>query len=276
MNTCEHYEQIIAEVLFDTPDVEDRASLDAHLQSCAACAQALREMEATLALADTRTRPEPSAAYWDRYYDRLIQRMEREALPDRPPVRRHTRMRRPALQGMYRIAGAAALVAIGVMLGWLAFAPSGSPPLMAEQPQPEAPPAQLASVEERTQQYVRRSKVLLLGLVNFDPTTEDPSTLNMAHQQQIARELVEEADDLQNALSAQDQQRLRGLVSELETILRQIASLEAAYDAPAIEMVQSDVERDALLLKINISEMQLANPEPPAPRFEPALQDTSL
>jgi hypothetical protein len=122
-----------------------------------------------------------------------------------------------------------------------------------------------ASVEARTWQYLDRSKVLLLGIVNTEPTAPDAAVLNLPRKQALARDLVAEAGRLQTELNTPAQQRMNDLVRDLEVILLQIANLEATHDLPAIEMVRSGVERRGILFKINLEAMQRTRAATPPP-----------
>lgn len=254
MNTCGEYELLMADVLFDVPDPVTKERLDAHLAVCSECAAAFRTMQTTLGVMQRRERPAPPEG-WTAFDARLNTRLACETRiarrQDRPTsaLRASLRLRKVAL--------ASALVAAGVVLGWLLFAPPHVP-RFAVQHDTEPATIQPASAEVRAQQVVRRSKVLLLGLVNYDPEGEAAGGFDLGHTQQVAGELAMEASVLRAELHADDQQRLQRLITELESVLIQIAALESKADLPAIELVKDDVDQQALLLKINISEMQAA------------------
>lgn len=150
-----------------------------------------------------------------------------------------------------------------------------APPPRQARPAAQPDLYRTAALDERTLEYIDRSKVLLLGLVNFDPAVDDPAGLDLTRQQALARNLVDEAGALKEDLAAADRQRLRGLIADLEVILLQIANLEAQHDLPAIEMVKSGVDRRAILLKINVEEMRLSAPSErdneTAPRGQPSI-----
>ena len=104
--------------------------------------------------------------------------------------------------------------------------------------------------------YIERSKVLLLGLVNFDPATDDLETISLPHIQKISRELLDQTPGLKAGLKDPSQQQLKQLVSDLELILLQIANLEAKNDVPGIELIKDGVNSKGIFLKINIQEIQ--------------------
>ena len=266
---CQHYEDLIAEKLFGELSPEDKQRLERHLEACPGCHAQVAEMETTLHLAAAPPRPEPSAAFWDGYYARLVSRMrEEEHRPNRTSrlaawLRLPGRLNLSALmlgpRWGYQLSGAVALLAVGVLIGWLVFGNAAShAPEMAEGPGVETP-VQAASLEARADRYLERSKVLLLGLVNLEPEAQDPALLNLSRQQEIARELIDESGALKDELTDADERLLRALIDDLEVILLQIANIEAGYDVPAIEMVKSGVDRRALLLKINLTEMRRAD-----------------
>ena len=115
---------------------------------------------------------------------------------------------------------------------------------------------QAVSLNERADRYLDRSKVLLLGLVNMDADEQEAGGFSLASQQQVARELIDESNALKTDLAGSNERLMRALIEDLEVILLQIANLEAGYDLPAIEMVQRGVDRRAIMLKINLTEMR--------------------
>ena len=81
----------------------------------------------------------------------------------------------------------------------------------------------------------------------------------LSHQKQISQQLVKEADLLKQQLKNPAQHRLRELIIELEVILLQIANLETTNDLTGIELIKSGIDRNGILLKINLEEMKESN-----------------
>ncbi|MEM8485842.1 MAG: hypothetical protein AAF564_09860 [Bacteroidota bacterium] len=270
---CTSREHQIVDALFGDLDATGLADLQQHMDSCSGCAGAFQEMQQTLDVTAQVPVPDVPADYWSGYYERLEARMYAGQRVARPFAHlgaawQQVRLRlapyfspRPAYM---QWGTALALVLLGVFIGrqWqdnptavpLAPAPAQTDPLLQ--------PAQLS---EKTHQYLDRSKVLLLGLVNFDVDEDDPAFINLEHKQILANELVQEAALLKNELSENREQQLSALVEELELILLQIANLELQQDVPSIELIQRGVDRGALLLKINLEKMKLSEREAPAP-----------
>ncbi|MGI9174189.1 MAG: hypothetical protein ACR2GR_02565 [Rhodothermales bacterium] len=268
MKPSEAHRTLLADRLFADLSNEEQDRLEAEILASEDTAETLRALQATLRLMAERQRPEPPPDVFDGYYDRLAARLEREAAPPRRKDRagrEPSRARRLAL----RTSAAALLMVVGVGIGWLLFGEqTASDAPVAEQPvatspreepapaTPEEPVIQAASLDVRTDRYLNRSKVLLLGLVNLEPGQTDSVALGLPRKQAVARELVDESAALRGDLADADQAVLRDLVEDLEVILLQIANLEANQDLPAIELVQRGVDRRAILLKINLAEMQ--------------------
>jgi len=269
MSRCRHVRQRIAEALYDDLSQDQRREFDAHLRSCPRCARLYRQMAETLDAMNARQTTEPDEAFWTGYVERLAERFEsqqqRQAF-SRPrsflePVARY----RPAAR---RIGAVAALVLVGVLLGrwiWTREQPPGPARRTAVPAPHQANPAQTA-VEDRAQEYLQRSKVLLLALANFDPQTDDTAALNLPSQRRISASLVQEAEYLQGALADPAQMRLRELVGDLEVILLQIANLEDEHDLEAVEMLQRGVNKEGVLLRIDLSKILSKSPGRSSPR----------
>ena len=259
MNECQKCRQLFTEALSGSLDNSGRNTFEAHLGQCDLCREEYGELKATLLEMKERKRREPDPAFWEGYWERLESRMHREKVlyQTRPSGQRRPswdwlRFRVPSWA--FQAGAAVLLVAVGILIGrmWLlppsegvqtaALAGEASKPLSME----------LAS---RTQNYVQRSKLVLMAIVNFDRESEDPYTLDLPYKQQLSRELVQEADWLKQGLSDARERRLQELVADLEDILLQIANLEAAGEMDTIELVQTGVQSRGLFLKMHLAEV---------------------
>ena len=259
MIKCQKTKDLMLEALYGELPAGDRALFDAHLRACPECAAEYSVLGATLEVMDRRERPDPGGAFWDGYWDRLEKKMERGTLTTEAPAsepfwRRARRAFSTVPRWAYQASAALALVVVGVLIGRSVFAPSGPGPVTGPAEVVAAvPPADPMLV--RADDYIQRSKVLLLGLVNTDPAADGMYGLNLPRQKQISRELLSEAAYLKPALRAGRNDRLRELVSDLEVILLQIANLESENDLEGVELVRAGVDKRGLLLQINLSEM---------------------
>jgi hypothetical protein len=263
MKDCEWFRGLMAEALLGDLAPSDRASLESHIAACPACAAEYGAMRSTLRIMDERERPDPGPAFWDGYWDRLADRLEKETPAPRLAARwwarwwkRLTAPRRTLPRWVFQTAAALLLVGAGVLIGRLALFPPGS----SRKPAGGEAATPLISTTAsdpltRARSYLDRSKLVILALVNYDPATEDAYALDLPLQKAIARELVDQAGPLQADLKDPRERRLRELVSDLETILIQIANLDSENDLEAVEFVKLGAATRGVLLKINLSEM---------------------
>jgi hypothetical protein len=267
------------EALYDELRLEERAAFDRHLESCPRCALEFKEMASALKVMSTRERRDPGAEFWEGYWDRLSKRAEEEeAFASEPPRRKGF----ASFVGLipswaYQAAAAVLLLTVGILIGRSILSP---PPVKLKTAATEASGG--VSVEPvsdpvvRAKNYVQRSKLVLLALVNYDPQTEDPYGLDLPTQKKISAELVEQAGLLKTELRDPGQRRLRELVADLETILIQIANLESEQDLEAVDLVKQGVANRGVLLKINLTEMGGRPAEDKNPRsVAPARSHTS-
>jgi hypothetical protein len=148
------------------------------------------------------------------------------------------------------------LIVFGIFLARKFFSPAGIVLQPDQQIVQSGNQGQDLQFVQRTQDYLQKSKIVLLGLVNFDPETEDPYGLNLPYRKQLSRELADEAKIIRAGLENSRQRQLQELVSDLEVILLQIANLESEHDMTAIEFVKEGVESRGIMLKINLTEIR--------------------
>ncbi len=259
MKDCKYFRTLMAEALLGELVPADRACLESHLAACPSCAKEYEGWRETLRLLDKRERPDPGREFWDGYWGRLMGRLEKETPVTTPAVRWWRRFvgQAPTLpRWMYQTAAAVVLVGAGILVGRLLLSPR-SPLLLPPGGEPVVAlvPASSGDPAARARQYLDRSKLVILALVNYNPATEDAYALDLPLQKKISRELVTEAAGLKTELKAPRDRRLRELVSDLETILIQIANLESENNLEAVEFVRQGVATRGVLLKINLSEM---------------------
>jgi hypothetical protein len=246
MKPCKQIRRSFIEALYSELNAEEQKNFDSHLELCVKCKRAFRKMKGAMRVMNQRVRVEPDQQFWNGYWERLEDRMQRE---------QHVvvRSRTSSWQSwIYRAAAVLLLIGAGVLLGrfWVP-----SPTVLTEN-EPSGVPVMKANLDQRTQQFLGRSEIILLGLVNYDSETDEATGLDMTKQKAVSRNLIHEASYLKRQLADGDDRRLEKLVGDLELILLQIANLEEKEDVPEIELVKSGVDRKGLLLKINLEQMK--------------------
>ncbi|MGZ7046405.1 MAG: zf-HC2 domain-containing protein, partial [Candidatus Aminicenantales bacterium] len=257
---CRKCKDMMIEALYGELRPAERDLFDAHLGSCPDCASEYSVLGATLRVMDKKRTPDPGPEFWAGYWDRLAARMDREgaAGPARPPrTARAGRFFTLLPRWSYRLAAGAALLVVGILIGrWLLSPPGTVSPLQIGPATSSAVPVS-NDPAVRARQYIERSQILLLGLVNFDPKTEDIYALDLPRKKEISREMVAQAADIRDSLTDPRQKRLRELVSDLQVIMMQIANLGAGKDLEGVDIVRQGIEQKGIFLKIDLTRMAL-------------------
>ena len=260
MINCRKYRNMFTDALYGELPPDLKNQFNHHLKSCSKCADEFAQMKSATKAMDNRTRTEPENFYWENYWDNLIARMDKEEKQVSKSILLWQRLKEifsfePQL--MYRYAGAVVILLIGILIGKFYF--SNNEQLKFQPGTLERNTnlsAQQIALQNRTDRYFDRSKVLLLGMINFDPETEDVFALNLPYQKKISQKLVQEALALKTEMDGPDYDQLKQLINDLEVILMQIANIESDMDIDGIEMVKSGINRKGIMLKINLEEMQ--------------------
>ncbi len=261
MKPCRQFEARITEKLFGELDTQRERELEAHLMGCADCRATLAEWQNVLHTLGKSAPPRMPEHFWAGYWDRLHERMAIESQPQSSwweslGFRFHLRWS-PAL----RFAAAAALVLLGIFIG--RFIQPQTQQNVAVQTSRPYETEQVTAISQRTANVLERSKILLLGVVNEDFSAA--SAEDVMRQRKVTRALLVEVRSLQTVLPNSPDRRLLQLVQQLELVLVQIATLEAEHDLTHVELVREGIDREGLLLKINIEELKRkAQPEKPA------------
>jgi hypothetical protein len=238
------------EALYGELGPTEKERFDEHLRSCPDCASAYSALGATLKVMDRRERPDPGPAFWDGYWDRLSRRKVWEEAGEAPRTSLGTRLVR-ALSGIprwsYQAVGAVGLLLVGILIGSRLITPPA--------PVPTAAVSAPSGAVVQAANYIERSKVLLLGLVNYDAAKEDAYAFDLGRKKTMSRELAAEAPAIRGALNERGQKRLRDLVSDLEIIMMQIANLGSGQDVEGVELIKQGVDRRGIFLKIDLDRM---------------------
>lgn len=267
MKECQTCRERMIEAYYGELDPSARAAFEGHLAACRDCREEYAGLGRTLRLMDKRERPDPGPEFWDGYWDRLSKRIVWETAGEGSRPSLLDKLRRPFARlprWAFQAAGALALLLVGILIGSRLIGPSGRPGLSAAAARPAAAPS--AAVVQAGD-FLERSKVLLLGLVNYDPATEDAYAFDLPGKKAASRRLAADAPAIRQGLSGPGQRRLRDLVADLEVIMMQIANLESGQDLDGVEMIKQGVDRKGLFLKIDLDRMaREAREGAPAPQ----------
>jgi Putative zinc-finger len=282
MKRCRTWRNRIPEAIYDELDARTREKMERHLAACEGCAGLYERMAAAVLKMEARPAPDRPPQFWEGYGDRLEARMALEPeAPEGAGAGRKTasageprRPRRvlPIPAWASSVAGAILFISLGVFIGRTVLRPRQEGPSLARTTPSVIAPTEQAALETgsaeppfavQASRYLKRSRVLLLAVVNSAPQDEDPFRLNRPLQKKASEELLREAAVLKKGLGSSDR-RLERLISDLEMILLQIANLAADADDSDIEIIRAGVESRDILFKINLSEAQRPSRKPSA------------
>jgi len=271
MISCRSWRNRIPEAIYGDLDEKVREKMERHLARCGGCASLYNGMAAAVRKMDARPAPDRDPEFWENYWVRLESRMARETKASesapagakvQPAGRPRRTLRAPAIPTWaYGAAGAVLFISLGIFIGRTFFRPRTELPPLARATSSETAPGGQAALETRqaappldarASRYLKRSRMLLLAVINSDPQDEEPFRLNLPLQKETSEELLREAAVLKQGLQNSDR-RLERLISDLEMILLQIANLASDPDTSDIEIIKAGVESRDILFKIDLS-----------------------
>lgn len=247
---------LLYEYLSGDVSPQQQEEIAGHLEKCALCRTDLEAIRAALEMLRPRL-PLPSderpAAYWNAFAD-AVERKLRNARKRRSVWSEVWEelttfvTRRPMV--VSSLAGVAALLLVTVVL-WRDIVTVGSP---AGEKTANNIPVQTAAydsanVDRRMGDYLRKSKILLIGITNMK--LDEDQTVDLSSERNYSRGLLQEARYLEG--QPIDYRSAR-LVSDLKKILIQLANAKEEGDAPNVELIRSGIHQENLLFKIRIAE----------------------
>jgi hypothetical protein len=155
------------------------------------------------------------------------------------------------LNGTHLLAGSGALAVIALAV--LLLRPSPPPETVPAAAETSAPAMRLEPAGVKLHEYLKKSRVLLVGVTNLKTDGDTPIDLSIERRQ--SRELIHQARVLKGeALEAHSAK----LVGDLEKILIELANSDERRDAPDMEIIRSGIRHNNLLFKVRMTESALA------------------
>lgn len=253
-------ERNLYEYLAGELPADEAARIERHLAECPRCAAECAGMRRALAPFGSPAEHAPSAERSEAYWASFAEGVERKIQADARRSR-HARTsfwedarafvllhRAPAF------AAAAACVALGAVLAVLLRGPAAvqPPPNGGAGPSTVHPEESVQAVpaSERMERYLRKSKILLVGLTNMKTGAGRP--LDLRAEREMSRSLIKEARYLQ---SQDIDRRSARLIEDLNKILIELANLEDEQDLPDVEIIRGGIHQENLLFKIRMAEV---------------------
>jgi hypothetical protein len=257
MKDCKNYERLFEKALYDELTHTEEKIFMKHINSCSSCRLKFQELKETLTELKKYQRPEPDEDFMNSFWVTLQPKLAVGGNTQKNPWTKLIYFFRSDFKWKYQLAGGIAILVIGLFIGKYFLAERGDNQAVTSNKNELAVSEAKADLDAA--KYIERSKILLLGIVNFDPTKDDAETINLPHIKNISKQLAGEAPALKADLNEPSQQQLKRLVSNLQLILLQIANLEEKNNLDGIELIKEGVNSQNIFLKINIQQLQEGN-----------------
>lgn len=226
-----------------------------HMAQCDACRTYFGGLVKTLDIASSYDIPDDLKSSPESYWAKLSAQLVKESAP--LPKTTHARWK-PSYQISAAAVAAILLIALGIVIGRFTSKQSApEPPIQATGTIPGPVDTLSVAQVEHASEYLDRSKVLILGILNNRPARGAAFQASFQRQQRVSRELINESHLLQAELADPRQARLRSLVADLERILSQIAAMDAEHGVAGVEVLRNGLTDGAILFKINVEQMNL-------------------
>jgi hypothetical protein len=248
-----HVTDLIYEYACGQLDEPEMKRVQEHLAGCTTCTTELAGMRQTLERIP-RQSGVPSdvrdASFWTAFANAIEARVRVESprhASFAASLRDHitsfvTLNRAPLLAG----AGAVGIIAAAIIVLWPRPSALEERPVVADRP---ATQRTVEPASARMSDYLKRSKVLLVGLSNMQ--TDGGRRLDLREERKQSRVLVQEARFLrQQPLDA----RSARLIGDLERILIELGNIEVDHNIPNVDLIRTGIHRENLLFKIRMTE----------------------
>ena len=254
MNKCKKCENLFEKALYNELDELEKEFFHEHLTSCKDCTRKFEELEATLELVKMNKKREPDETFMENFWETLEPNLRNKKSVIHPLHLRIPDWLSFNFKWKYQIAGGLALLILGFFLG--KYLTGGNESANTNiQPGKAKTEFSENAVNAEASKYLERSKVILLGITNFDPSKEDDEVVSLQYMKKISKQLAAQGVVLKDDLRDPSQQELKRLVTNLEIIMLQIANLETKHDANGIELIKDLVNNKGIFLKINIQQL---------------------
>ncbi len=250
---CKTVQNQLSDYLDNLMSDSNKIQLEEHLKQCQKCSSELNAFRMIITEASSFDKAKAPDSLWEGIETQLNTNRESNSSKIanllsslKEQIVSGFRFPIPVIQ----ITGVAAILIIGIVIGHYSL-PSLENNDLAYQT--DVPNGDYQMISSRTTDYVEKSKILFLGLVNSDPV--EAKYLDWGTDKRRAQNLIKVAAYLKDNLSEKHNARIRQLIEALELILLEFANLEEEYDIDNIELIKSGIDRQGILLKINMYDL---------------------
>ncbi len=227
-----------------------RISIEAHLRRCRACTEQLESLR-TLITPEGKPRWSPSEERTPEFWSAFVSRVEAEVLRRRSAPAPAADPGYLALFWRFRrryIGAAFGVLAVAVLVFVLTLQRHPEERQVATLV-PTALDTSVTAQGRRMEDYLRKSRILLVGLSNL-PVADD-APFDLSAEQETSRQLVHESWYLkQHPLDI----RSAALLNDLDRIFIGVAHLRPASSGPDLQLIKGGIRQENLLFKVRMAE----------------------
>lgn len=243
---CKNALALLPRYVLDELTAKDNETVASHLESCLECRSHFEKMKMNMDIMKKMDDyQEPEEQFWQDFDSKLNERLSYENIRvDNPDGRNRSSYGKTALY-----VAAAAILIIGIFFGW-----QSEFVFPIKQQLANINSATSISVfADRSEKYLSDAKKIIINVL-YSEANED-SVIDISIEKEYAAKLLKESREIRQTLPVKRRAELDMLVSDLETVLLQIAHLEAQEDAPEVEIVKDGIRKNAILMKINLHQL---------------------
>ncbi len=261
MNIHRDVQDLLYEFSRGELSTQDQRRVEEHLTGCKRCmaaAETIQKLVNAVPVSPVRASDKRPDLYWNSFSYNVINRIRREEQSE--PVRKvafseylrsvfvHQRRTLVTLT-------AGVVIVSGIVLTWQ-MQQSGQQ--VTQQGGSIAVDGQTPTLQARYSRYLRKSQVLMVGLMNMKQ--ESGEHLDLSAERDLSRQLVDEARYLheQNI-----DEHAKQLIRDLEKILIELANIEEQHDVPDVEILRAGIRQENLLFKIRMDGQLYPPPSAP-------------
>jgi hypothetical protein len=254
MNTHKKIQELLYEYLRNELGETERAKVEQHVASCARCKAEMENLQDTLQMIPSSAL-DASKGRTEEYWRNFSLSVERKINDPKPLKKRQLLSVGDMIEHMFftprpyiTAFGGALAVLVCAILVWSLFEHKEA----TNRELADNATEQLAlpdSTNQRVYQYVKQTKMVLVGISNMKPISG--ATYDVSVEQAKSRKLIHEARYLENQPL---DERTAKLIDDLQKILIELANMKAQGNAPNVDIIRGGVHEENLLFKIRMAE----------------------
>lgn len=252
MNEHLQVAELLSLFVEDDLAAEERRMVELHLERCADCRgdiEVLRVLKSRLEDSVAAPAAKRSPEHWNMFLKRVESEIAAAPLSGwksriRGFFQPSERLRNAAFSGTM-----GALVLLLIVLLSTRSSKNDRLPTNSTSRQTDLDSSVMLASDRKMSQYLRKSRVLLVGISNMD--AQDGVGYDLSSERKAGEALIREARQLkQEPLD----RRSAELIGDLEKILIELANMERNGDVPDVELLQTGIHQENLLFKIRMAE----------------------